>query len=227
MKIRKVLFSLFSIFTCLSTAQAGGSSKPQFYLGIQGGYANTNFSKSDVMEVPSLGGAQINTASIGNHVFAGRAYAGYQFNDYLALEGGYLKPKNTRYTNINNGTVPNGYITEYAVDITGKVFLPMAEYIHLSPYFKLGAAYLNASSHGGITRNGANDFGTSFHPIIGAGIGYDLTPSFTMDISWTSMTQWNTSVPRMDMLFLGFTYHFSIDDPKNGPNYGDVDGTDP
>lgn len=229
MKIRKILFSLFSILTCVSAAEASpsGSYTPQFYIGVQGGYANTNFSKGDVIAVPSSGSVPINTASIGNHVFAARGYAGYRFNDYLALEAGYLKPKNTRYTNINNGTVPNGYVSEYAIDLTGKLFLPMAAYIHLSPYFKIGGAYVNAASHGGITRNGANDFGYSFHPLIGGGIGYDVTPSMTVDISYTTMTQRNTSTPRIDMIFLGFTYHFGLEDAKNGPNYGDVDGIDP
>ena len=233
MEIRKVLIFLFSILASTTAAASclggwWGSSKPQMYIGIQGGYVDTNFNKSTVIEQPSLGGAQITSANIDNHVFGARGYAGYQFNEYLALEGGYFKPRNTRYTNINNGTVPNGDVSEYAVDLSGKVFLPMAAYIHLSPYFKLGIAYLNATSHGGITRNGANDFGYSWHPVLGAGIGYDIFDNITMDLSWTTITRRNSSVPRIDMLFLGFTYHFSFEDVKSGgPNYGDVNGTDP
>ncbi len=226
MKIRKILFSLCSVMTCL-VAAASTSPKPQMYIGVQGGYADTNFSKSTMIATPENGSVPITSASIGNHVFAARGYGGYQFNDYLALEAGYLRPRSTRYTHINGGTVPNGDISEYAFDLSGKVFLPMAAYIHLSPYFKLGAAYVNGKSQGGITRNGASDFGYSLHPVLGAGIGYDIMQNITMDFSWTTITQHNSSLPRIDMFFLGLTFHFSFEDMKTGPNYGDVDGTDP
>ena len=229
MKIRKILFSFFSMLACISASQAGNtSSQPQMYVGVQAGYADTNFSKSTMIATPANGSVPITSASIGNHVFAGRAYGGYQFNDYLALEGGYLKPRNTRYTNINGGAVPNGFIKEYAVDLTGKVFLPMAAYIHLSPYVKAGVAYVKATSYGGITRNGASDFGYTFHPLLGAGIGYDIMQNVTMDVSWTTITKRNTSLPRIDMLFLGLTFHFTPNDlTTGGHNYGDVEGTDP
>ncbi len=227
MKIRKVLFSLFSLIACVTAAKAGGS-KPQLYAGVQGGYADTNFALSTMVATPANGSVQLTSASIKNHVFAARGYAGYQFNDYLAVEAGYLKPRNTRYTDINGGSVPDGDISEYAVDITGKLFLPMAAYIHLSPYVKLGGTYLDATSHGGITRNGSSDFGYSWHPLLGAGIGYDIMENITMDLSWTTITKRNSQVPRIDLFFLGFTYHFALEDLKNGPpNYGDVNGTDP
>jgi len=229
MKMRKLLFSLFSIWACVTAAHASSnSSQPQFYAGVQGGYADTNFNLSSMVATPANGSVALTSASIKNHVFAARGYAGYQFNDYVALEAGYLKPRSTRFTNINGGSVPNGDVSEYAVDLSGKVFLPMAAYIHLSPYVKLGAAYLNATSQGGITRNGSSDFGYSLHPVLGAGIGYDIMQNITMDVSWTTITKRNSQVPRLDLFFLGFTYHFSLDDVKNGaPNYGDVNGTDP
>lgn len=228
MKIRKILFSLFSVLACATVSYAGGGSKPQMYVGIQGGYADTNFSNSTMVATPENGSVTISSASIKNHVFAGRGYAGYQFNDYVAVEAGYLRPRNTRYTQINGGSVPNGDISEFSWDLSGKVFLPMAAYIHLSPYFKIGASYIDAASHGGITRNGASDFGYSLHPLLGGGIGYDIIQNVTMDLSWTTITQRNSDLPRIDMFFLGLTYHFSFEDVKSGgPNYGDVDGTDP
>lgn len=228
MKIRKMLLSLFSLLVCLGwLSQAYAGSQPQMYVGAQGGYANTNFSNSSVIATPAYDSATISSASVKNHVFAARGYAGYQFNDYIAVEAGYLRPRSTRYTNINGGTVPNGDVSEYGIDLTGKVFLPMAAYVHLSPYVKVGGVYMDAESQGGITRNGASDFGYSIHPLMGAGIGYDIMPSLTADISWTSITQGNSSLPRLDLLFLGLTYHFSFSDVKSGvPNYGDIDGTD-
>lgn len=219
MKIRKILFSIFSALASISAAYAG--VYPQAYLGVQGGIANTNFSKGEMMTVPD--GLPLTSATIGNHVFAARGYVGYQFNDYVAAEIGYLRPRSTRFTQINGSTVPNGNVAEYAMDLSGKVFLPMAAYIHLTPYFKLGVAYLSAKSQGGVTRNGASDFGYTVHPVLGAGIGYDLTPYLNMDISYATMTPRNSSTPRIDMIFLGLTYHFSTDGTKTGvPNVGDT-----
>src|SRR5207253_10700239 len=102
-----------------------------------------------------------------------------------------LRPRNTRFIQINQETVPNGDVSEYVYDITGKVFLPMAAYVNLAPYLKFGAAYMNAQSHGGITRNGASDFGYSLHPLFGAGLGYNFTPYLTGDVSWTTITKRN------------------------------------
>lgn len=226
MEIRKVLFSLFSTVACISASQAG--SQPQMYVGAQGGYANTNFGLSTMVATPENGSVQLTSASIKNHVFAGRGYAGYQFNDYFALEAGFLKPRSTRYTQINDDTIPTGNVSEYGIDITAKVFLPMAAYIHLSPYLKAGGIYMDGQSHGGITRNGASDFGYSTHPLFGAGIGYNLSPNLTADVSWTTITKRNSQLPRIDMFFLGLTYHFSFEDTKSGaPNFGDINNNDP
>jgi|GEM_PF-2033614 len=235
MKIRKVLFSLFSTLVCVSASYATtAASKPQIYVGVQGGYANTNFGLSTMQSTSDNGSQPLIAAAIHNHVFGARGYVGYQFNDYVAVEAGYLRVRNTRYTNVYiSGTtaptlIPNGDITEYGVDISGKVFLPMAAYIHLSPYLKIGGEYMNAQSHGGITSASNSDFGYSLHPLLGAGIGYNLAPSLTVDLSWTTMTKRNSNVPRIDMYFLGLTYHFSPDDIQGGPpNYGDVDNNDP
>jgi len=231
MKIRKVLFSLFSTLVCVGAAQATPSYKPEMYIGVQGGFVDTNFGTSTMMATPENGSVPITSASIKNHVFGGRAYLGYQFNEYLALETGFLRPRSTRYTQINDGTVPNGNVSEYGIDISGKVFLPMAAYIHLSPYLKVGGIYMDANSHGGITRNGASDFGYSLHPLFGAGIGYDIMPSITVDLSWTTITKRNTTLPPLYMYFIGLTYHFSYEDTATGSanahNYGDVNGVDP
>lgn len=225
MKIRKILFSLFSTLACMSAAHATPPPPPQMYLGVQGGYADTNFSKGDMI---NLDGTQIATANIDNHVLGVRGYAGYQWNQYIATEGGYLRVRSTRFTNINDGTEPNGSISEYVVDGRLKVFLPMAAYVHLTPYLQVGVGYLDANSHGGITRDGSTDFGYSFHPELGAGIGYNFTPSLNMDISWTTITRRNTNVPRIDLFFLGLTYRFSFDNgPGDTHNYGDMYGEDP
>jgi hypothetical protein len=222
MKIRIALFSLLSTLFCFQAANA--ASWPEMYIGVQGGLANTNFSKGDMMV---NGGGDVTSANINNHIAAIRGYAGYRWSEYVAAEIGYLRPRSTRFLNVNDGTVPNGNVTEYAIDFTGKVFLPMAAYIHLSPYLKAGGAYMDAESHGGVTRNGVNDFGYSLHPILGAGIGYNFTPYLVGDISWTNVTQRNSNVPQLNLFFVGLTYYFSFQEAKSGaPNYGGMENED-
>lgn len=222
MKMRIALFSLLSTLLYFSAAYA--ASWPEMYLGIQGGLANTNFSNDDVM---INGGGSITSANINNHVAAFRGYAGYRWNDYVAAEIGYLRPRSARFLNVNHGAIANGYVSEYALDVTGKIFLPMAAYIHLSPYLKAGGAYMNAQSHGGITRNGVNDFGYSLHPLLGAGIGYNFTPYLVGDISWTNVTKKNSNVPQLNLFFVGLTYYFSFEEAKKGAsNYGGIESDD-
>lgn len=225
MKIRKILFSLFSALFCCAVHAA---SWPQMYLGVEGGLANTNFSISDVMLNQSSGGGPVTSANIDNHIAAIRGFAGYRWNDYVALEAGYLKPRATRFQNINGGAVSTGWINQYSIDVTGKLYLPMATYIHLSPYLKAGGAYMSTSSGGTIVRNGASDFGYSLHPLLGLGIGYNFTPYLVGDISWTNITQYNSNVPQINLFFVGLTYYFSLMEARNGtPNFGDMNSDDP
>lgn len=220
MKIRRLLFSLFSTLIYLNNANA--TPPYPVYIGAQGGLANTHFGLTTVQAAtPVDGSTALSSAAIKNHVVAARGYVGYQWSDYFATEVGYFRPRLTRYTQVNRGIVPNGAISEYAIDLRGKLFLPMAAYTHLSPYLELGAAYLTASSQGGITRNGADDFGYSLHPVLGAGIGYHFTEHFTGDLSWATITKRNSQVPRIDMFFIGFVYHFSVENNNaDSPNVG-------
>jgi len=156
-----------------------------------------------------------------------RAYAGYQFNDYLAAEAGYSRWRNTRVTNINSGTIPNGSVSEYGWDLTGKLFLPMAAYIHLFPYLKVGVTYINAQSHQGITRNGPSDFGYSWHPLYGLGIGYGFYKAMVVDFSYTIIPQHNTPLPRINNFALGLTYYFNFLDESTHGNVGSIDENDP
>ncbi|HVY53975.1 MAG TPA: porin family protein [Gammaproteobacteria bacterium] len=225
MKISKILFSFISALICCSVSYA--ASWPQMYIGVQGGLANTNFSISNVKLNQANGGGPVTSANISNHISAIRGYAGYRWNEYLALEGGYLKPRSTRFQNINGGGFDTGWINQYAIDVTGKLFLPMATYIHLSPYLKAGGAYMSSSTGGSIVRNGASNFGYSLHPLLGVGIGYNFTPYLVGDISWTNITKYNSNIPQTNLFFAGLTYYFSVAETKsNSPNFGDMTNDD-
>lgn len=214
MRIKQgILFSLLTTLGSLSTAHAS-TPLPEWFVGLQGGYANTNFSTGTVVASPQFGGVPVTSASIANHVVGARAYGGYRWGHYFSAEAGYLRLRSTSYSNINGSSVADGDISEFAIDFRGKGYLPVPSHPRINPYLQLGAAYLDVNSHGGIVSNGST-FAYSLNPVFGLGIGYDFLPYLTGDVSWARITGRNTNVPPIDLYFVGLTYRFSGCDAVN------------
>lgn len=197
------------------------------YIGVQGGYINTNFALDSIKLADSIsngGDTTITSAIIKNHVAAIRGYGGYKWNDYFASEVGYLNLKNTRFLNINQGLIDESDIKIYGMDVRGKIFIPMAAFLNFSPYIQGGSVYLSTRviQPQQITASTANNFGYTIHPLFGAGIAYRFNDKISGDISWTSIPQGKTNLPRLDMFLVALNYHFDFQSDHANFNYGQI-----
>lgn len=118
---------------------------------------------------------------------AGRLFAGYQFNKYLALEGGYSFQENgfLKATTQNSG------------DLEAKGMWPITERFNI--FGKLGGAYVSQDQQGGGTSDGVR-------PLYGVGLGYDLTPKMSTTLDLTRILG-SGSIHDSNFAMLGLAYH--------------------
>lgn len=144
----------------------------------------------------------------------GTAQFGYQFNQYIAAELGYLY-----FHNVDQSLSGfNATYKEQAGDLVVKGTLPLNQYFSL--YGKAGAAYVDATTEvsstglyiapNGNMYAGNVNFDDTVHPIrpvYGVGVSYNITPNVSADLGWTRI-QHNSTIPNADITTLGLTYHF-------------------
>lgn len=203
--------ALASVATTSTTATDSG-----IYLGVQAGYGDTNW--NDIKGSNDAGFANVST-SVKDTGFAGRLFAGYDFNQYLAVEGGYTYFPNSDITNtfqtsaINFGgiVVPASTETDkytiktYGLDLVGRINVPV--YQNFGLYAKAGPGYLHTSGFGGNVGN--------VDLVYGFGADYKITDHLIADASFTRFNgdhQLNSSSyqPNADLYALGLAYKFNV-----------------
>lgn len=205
---------VIALFLCIQIQQHCYASEEFPYIGIQLGVANTHQGEFVARHLERLVHKVVPSQSLSsmnifftNTGLGGRAYVGYQFNTYFAMEVGYSQFKAfdlKANANINVGltrminelvdthnfapiNIPLNFnatatINTYVVDIAGKLILPL--YKGFSIYGKLGAAYVNADAniHLFIDLSDLN-IGLSSNPSINI-----VYPEFGLGVSY-AMTQ--------------------------------------
>lgn len=180
-----------------------------------------------VVSVPSIDSLNI---FFNNTGFAGRIFAGYQFNAYFAAEMGYYRfsPLNIKADfNVDvvilekfDLSVPFDFtaratVYTYVVDLVGKGIYPVTDKFSL--YGKLGVAYLNATGNIILAvKTKIVDLSISTNPSInvlyptfGIGLNYDITQHFSTDLSWSHIQKYNSHCfPSVDFVGVGLLYHF-------------------
>lgn len=196
-----------------------------FYLGLQGGYAQTWWQDLD-------GLSDFNVVPFDFHGsrgdFAGRVLAGYDFNELLAIELGFayfLGNNNSADSKSVIGPPPVPPIpagTElyhhdmkaYAIDLVGKLSLPLDNGFRL--YTKFGAQYFVATMPPTFTDVAPFVYGDvdrkSASILFGVGASYQFTPSWSVDLSWSfyrgDQEIGNKYLPDTDFYALGLYYKF-------------------
>jgi OmpA-OmpF porin, OOP family len=160
-------------------------------------------------QTPYLGGdigwGSIYQTGFGSGV-AGRIFAGYNFNEYLAAEAGYSKFANANQNISIFGTTFHTTIKTYAVDAVVKATLPLENGFNL--FGKLGAAYLNEQASANIISNTYTAHNVL--PTYGLGAGYDINKNLNADVSWMRIQHVgsNTNLNSTDLVGAGLTYSF-------------------
>jgi hypothetical protein len=218
---------LFVSTNALAQPPAAAVLAPGFYVGGAIGYGNTHqpgFSYAILDSVTAGNIATTPSTNVSSNNLAGRIFGGYQLTPYVALEMGFTKFSNAVVTTsafgpviIGNSLTANGPVSAYAVDLIGKVMLPMGRQgIYI--FGTLGGAYLNEKQ----TVTVANTFPdlsvatTSYNtttakilPTFGAGFAYVFYPAVTGELTWSHIQ--NVGVQNLtntDFWGIALTYHY-------------------
>lgn len=160
-------------------------SKQSFYFGGQVRYGKPEYGAlGDYLQAINW-----DLLPLPNGGVAGRAYAGWNFNRYFAVEGGYTRFIRNNYQLLFG---PSATLDTHAWDIVSKTSLPLEA---LTPtlrnfdlYGKAGAAYITSKFNPG--GSGVMIADTDIHnwePTYGLGLAYNFTQNFAMDLSWTQI----------------------------------------
>jgi len=170
------------------------SVSPSWYLGLQLGWTDTNYSSGDLDGVSS--------ASIDSDGFGGRVYGGYQHNENIAFEFGYTYFAETDVDNID-GSGSDGDIKQYAIDATVKPMFPLS--YGLGVYARIGVAYVKPDDSSAV----ASSLDSEFNILYGAGISYDITDELVVDFSYTRING-SGDIQDTELAAFGLQYHFGM-----------------
>ena len=143
--------------------------------------------------------------------FGTRIFVGYQVNQYIGVEGGYTYFSQIGYNNDVNGveTCSDPHVQVQTFDVLVKGIVPIG---NLGLYAKAGPVVTYAKTSEALNpepTGSCNDstYETNVRPEFGAGISYDLSQNWVVDVSWSRIMT-GTIVNNIDYYALGITYHF-------------------
>ena len=196
-----------------------------FYTGVQLGQSKIDADATTlkVKDLPYLNnGNEVllqgpSKTKVDNDGFAGRAYAGYQFNQYISIEGGYTQYADTKITNIYGMTGVDDSLHEGAIDGVMKLMYSVTDQFHV--YAKGGGAYVFAQKIEDATgttssTNPSTLTAVSYkkadvdelRPTYGLGISYDITNHLSTDLTWSHIVGGN-DIQKTDLITLGVSYY--------------------
>jgi OmpA-OmpF porin, OOP family len=156
---------------------------------------------------------------------SGRAFAGFNFNDYIGVEIGYARYARSLYRGIaNDGSYSSMAYYHYTYDLVAKAYLPFG-HTGFNVYALAGAARVSQSLNyvdGNVALNGqiAEPLAGSTHtyktrPIYGAGIRYDFSQQIAANVEYTQIRHLGDfkrnpyAIADMDLLTANLSYHFA------------------
>lgn len=148
---------------------------------------------------------------------AGRVFGGRNLTKNFGLEVGYIKFHDSTfeewgYSNYSGYLyTPDVKITASAVDLVGKLTLPMQH--GLSVFGKLGVAYLEESLKIKGLWSSLSMHADNFYPTFGLGMGCELARNVIADFSWSRIQHTGSyssgkSLNSTDFVGLGLSYNF-------------------
>lgn len=170
-----------------------------FYVGGQAGYGNAGYDTTG-------------TSSTDEGGFAGRAYAGFQFNRYFGLESGYTWFSDNTYKFLGDTLKVTTKTDQW--DILAKAGMPFG-CTGFRGDIKAGAAYVMTDADTDFLGSEvASDSDNKWEPAAGASISYNFNKNFAADISYLhafgSSDDNNFNKPDTDLATLGVSYLFAL-----------------
>jgi OOP family OmpA-OmpF porin len=162
---------------CLAAASQAGAQDTGFYIGAGAG-------QSEFSDACDSGGG-VAVTSCDDKDTAWRAFLGYQFNKYLAVEGGYVDWGKASFGGNFGGNAITGSAKAWGIDASAVGLLPLADWFALLG--RVGATYWDLKVDGAIPALGlagsASDDGISAH--YGLGVQFLFARHFGIRAEYT------------------------------------------
>lgn len=224
--LKKVITTAMFGVSTLGVMATANAAVLGMYVSGQLGNTNTHMaSKTDLSAVKDK--FTLDSPHLSNNGLAGRLAIGYQFNQNIALEMGYMPLRKRELHNAVEGYmkgVPVNFslsaaLKQDVIDLTGKSIIPISDKFNL--YAKLGVAYV--TSHLNINKkilrldDGSAQMKKLPSPIVkhtwapeaAVGANYEITPNISLDASWTHIQPVGKNRPdNIDFVAVGFGYYF-------------------
>lgn len=179
---------------------------PGIYIGVQGGMGYSGWKSIDTNNTPYR--------VKDSNGFTGRAFLGYDISRNFGLEAGF-----TYFFMRANITIPGGDQPDplglqpgnfssqiYIADLVAKLKVEL--FRNFDIYGKLGGDIEF------VDKNLNQSFQRDYAPVIGGGVSYNVTPNFTVDLSWTRFggrQVWDQKyLPYADFIAAGISYKFVL-----------------
>jgi OOP family OmpA-OmpF porin len=207
MKLRMVLFGALSVAT--ASAHAGD----WYGLGLVTG-SSASLDKSTTDQALTAAGAAGLSSSTNDSTTKWRLQLGYKFNDYLAVEGGYIDLGKSEYSASYAGGKASGSVEAAGPNLDALLMLPLGE--DLSLFGELGVvdakvkSKLSASGAGAAAADKYDN--TKARPLYGLGAIYSFSDHTAMRASYERVTSLGDSnrigSMDVDMYSVGLSYTF-------------------
>jgi len=182
-QLTKMITAILVTFAVIGIANA---AKEGAYVGGGLGGSTSNAHQSNVFG-----------SNKGNSALGGRAFAGYNFNKYVGLEGNFA-----RYSNTNSHYAK---VELDALTVVAKGYLPIGE--NANVYGLAGAAerFSKVSYRG--SNNTAHNH--NLRPTYGAGASLDVAENLTTSVEYSRIQEQSKySSPNADMMTINLAYNF-------------------
>lgn len=140
-----------------------------------------------------------------------RLQAGYRFNDYFALEAGYIDFGKAKYHATYAGGTADGDLKAGGVDLVALISAPIDD--RFSVFGKVGVVDAKAKSNLSASLAGANGSSstTVARPLIGFGAAYQLAPQVSLRADFdhvSGLGSGTTGKLNSNMMSIGIAYNF-------------------
>lgn len=168
-----------------SGVQAADAGGWYFGLGVGRSDAKKTGSWAEQADAALLANGITSTTTIGGGDTAWKLYAGYQFNENFAAEGGYThlgKFGGTSVITAPAAATASGTWDADAVHLAAVGIAPIGK--QFSAFGKLGLAYSRLRVNLAAPGAGVNPSNSRLQPALGLGLKYDFTKQFGLRAEW-------------------------------------------
>lgn len=132
--------------------------------------------------------------------FAFAFHAGYNFNQYIGAEAGYLRLPKLGYK-INGTFAGNDDNNVYSLMVKGSY--PVMD--KLNVFAKAGYSVITADAAGATT---ADNTGTFYNPVVAGGAEYRVLPNLGVNAQYMAIIQVDNQYPTTHLVTAGLNYYF-------------------